>query len=146
MNCLLGGRACEVNLKVGRLPAACVPAFPHPLFPLNTLFPPLPLLLNPSESRYPPAIQTARPQHQPHGMSAAGSPKATGPFAPQYITGVYLPSAALIVGAALVKKELLPLAVAIAASLAGWAIYNNSNSNSASRPCLPFQHFPPVTV
>ncbi|GAB7348826.1 hypothetical protein MBLNU459_g7537t1 [Dothideomycetes sp. NU459] len=54
-----------------------------------------------------------------------GTYKPTGPFAPQYIQGVYIPSAILIVGAALVKSSLVPFAVALAAALAGYQFFNN---------------------
>lgn len=58
-------------------------------------------------------------------MSGAGTYKPTGPFAPQYVTYVYIPSAVLILGAAVVKKEYLPIAIAISAALAGWQFFNN---------------------
>ena len=63
-------------------------------------------------------------------MSSKHTYKPTGPFAPQYIQGVYAPSAILIVGAALVNKTLVPVAIAIAAALAGYQFFNN-------RECLP---------
>lgn len=65
-------------------------------------------------------------------MAAAGSPKPTGPLSQQYVMNVYLPSAVLILGAALIKKELIGLAVAIAASLAGWQIYGNRKTKRNS--------------
>jgi cytochrome-b5 reductase len=58
-------------------------------------------------------------------MSSKHTYKPTGPFAPQYIQGVYAPSAILIVGAALVNKTLVPVAIAIAAALAGYQFFNN---------------------
>jgi cytochrome-b5 reductase len=58
-------------------------------------------------------------------MSSKHTYKPTGPFAPQYIQGVYAPSAVLIVGAALVNKTLVPVAIAIAAALAGYQFFNN---------------------
>ncbi|KAF2454069.1 NADH-cytochrome b5 reductase 1 [Lineolata rhizophorae] len=48
---------------------------------------------------------------------------AASPFAPQYVHGVYIPAALLIVGTAIVKKEWLPFAVALAAVLGGWKVY-----------------------
>lgn len=39
------------------------------------------------------------------------------------IDGVYIPSALLVVGTAIVKKEWLPYAVALALALSGWKIY-----------------------
>ncbi|KAF2200775.1 oxidoreductase, FAD-binding family protein [Delitschia confertaspora ATCC 74209] len=47
-------------------------------------------------------------------------------MAPQYIHGIYIPSGLLIVGVAIVKKEWLPYAVALAAVLSAWKIYNNT--------------------
>ena len=61
-------------------------------------------------------------------MSSKHTYKPTGPFAPQYIQGVYAPSAILIVGAALVNKTLVPVAIAIAAALAGYQFFNNRES------------------
>jgi hypothetical protein len=63
--------------------------------------------------------------HTALAMSSKHTYKPTGPFAPQYIQGVYAPSAVLIVGAALVNKTLVPVAVAIAAALAGYQFFNN---------------------
>ncbi|KAK4992574.1 NADH-cytochrome b5 reductase [Elasticomyces elasticus] len=51
--------------------------------------------------------------------------KRTGLLAPQYVNGVYIPSAILIVGAAIVKISWLPFAVAVAVALGGWQLYNN---------------------
>lgn len=48
-----------------------------------------------------------------------------GVFAPQYVQGVYIPSALLIVGVAIVKREWIPYAVALAAVLGGWKVYIN---------------------
>ncbi|KAK7727784.1 NADH-cytochrome b5 reductase [Botryosphaeria dothidea] len=64
----------------------------------------------------------------------------SGAFAPQFVHGVYIPSALLIVGTAIVKKEWLPFAVAIAALLGGWKVY----SNQARKVLKPdaFQEFP----
>lgn len=58
-------------------------------------------------------------------MSDAFKRRPTGPFSPQYINGVYIPSALLIIGFAIVKKEWLPFAVLLAAILGGWKVYNN---------------------
>lgn len=54
----------------------------------------------------------------------------SGTFAPQFVHGVYIPSALLIVGTAIVKKEWLPFAVAIAALLGGWKVYSNRTRTS----------------
>jgi len=50
---------------------------------------------------------------------------SSSPFAPQYVHGIYIPSALLIVGTAIVKSEWLVYAVALAAILGGWKVYNN---------------------
>ncbi|KAL1627705.1 NADH-cytochrome b5 reductase [Neofusicoccum ribis] len=46
-------------------------------------------------------------------------------LAPQYVHGVYIPSALLIVGTAIVKKEWVPFALVISALLGGWKVYSN---------------------
>ena len=43
-----------------------------------------------------------------------------GPLAPQYVHGIYIPSALLVVGCAIVKMDWLPYAIALAAVLATW--------------------------
>jgi len=50
---------------------------------------------------------------------------SSSPFAPQYVHGIYIPSALLIVGTAIIKSEWLAYAVALAAILGGWKVYNN---------------------
>lgn len=50
---------------------------------------------------------------------------SSSPFAPQYVHGVYIPSALLIVGTAIIKSEWLVYAMALAAILGGWKVYNN---------------------
>ena len=50
---------------------------------------------------------------------------SSSPFAPQYIHGVYIPSALLIVGTAIIKSEWLVYSVTLAAILGGWKVYNN---------------------
>ncbi|THY22982.1 ferredoxin reductase-like protein [Aureobasidium pullulans] len=73
-------------------------------------------------------------------MSSKHTYKPTGPFAPQYIQGVYAPSAILIVGAALVNKTLVPVAIAIAAALAGYQYFNNQVKKVLDP--TTFQQFP----
>jgi hypothetical protein len=41
---------------------------------------------------------------------------------------VYIPSALLIVGVAIVKKEWLPYAAVLAAVLGGWKVYSNGKT------------------
>lgn len=55
--------------------------------------------------------------------------KPTGPFAPQYITFVYIPSAILIAGTALLNVAWTPYAVAVAAALGGYQFYANRQSS-----------------
>lgn len=49
----------------------------------------------------------------------------SGALAPQYVHGVYIPSALLIVGTAIINTAWVPFAVAIAALLGGWKFYSN---------------------
>lgn len=58
-------------------------------------------------------------------MSTSHTAKPTGPLAPQYITGVYIPSAILIAGTAVFKLQWLPLAIAVCAALGGYQVFNN---------------------
>jgi cytochrome-b5 reductase len=51
------------------------------------------------------------------------------------INGVYIPSALLIFGTFLVKKEFVPYAVALAAVLAGLKLFTSSSSSTYI--CLP---------
>ncbi|KAF2279819.1 NADH-cytochrome b5 reductase 1 [Westerdykella ornata] len=51
---------------------------------------------------------------------------STGIFAPQYVHGVYIPSALLVVGVAIIKREWIPYAVALAAVLGSYKIYSNT--------------------
>lgn len=50
---------------------------------------------------------------------------STSLFAPQFVHGVYIPSALLIVGLAIIKKEWAPYGVIVAAILGGWKIFAN---------------------
>ncbi|KAI9792191.1 MAG: NADH-cytochrome b5 reductase [Peltula sp. TS41687] len=49
-------------------------------------------------------------------------------FGPQYINGVYIPSALLIFGTAIIKREWTPFALLLAVLLGGWKVYNNQPS------------------
>ena len=56
-------------------------------------------------------------------MSAG--PAAENPFlSKQYINGVYIPSALIVVGTLIVKQEFLPYAIALALVLGGYKIYS----------------------
>ncbi|KAG8629888.1 hypothetical protein KVT40_001507 [Elsinoe batatas] len=66
--------------------------------------------------------------------------KQTGPLAPQYINGVYIPSALLIVTTALIKIQYTPIAIALAACLAGYQVFANK-SKTVLDPTT-FQNFP----
>lgn len=73
-------------------------------------------------------------------MSTKHTARPTGPLAPQYITGVYIPSAILIAGAAVFKAQWLPFAVAIAAALGGLQFFNNQTKKVLDPNT--FQEFP----
>jgi cytochrome-b5 reductase len=49
-----------------------------------------------------------------------------GLLSPQYLHGIYIPSALLIVGVAIIKKDWLPYAVVLAAALGGIKVFRNS--------------------
>lgn len=57
-------------------------------------------------------------------MATPHTIKPTSLFSPQYITSVYIPSALLLVGVAIAKKEYLPFAVIIAVLLGGYKFYS----------------------
>jgi len=61
-------------------------------------------------------------------------------MAPQYITGVYIPSAILIVGTAAFKLQWLPIAIAVCAALGGYQFLNNQQKKVLD-PAV-FQEFP----
>lgn len=61
-------------------------------------------------------------------MATAHQVRPASFLSPQYIHGVYIPSALLIVGTAIVKKEWVIYAIAVAALLGAWKIYNNRKS------------------
>jgi cytochrome-b5 reductase len=62
---------------------------------------------------------------------SAHTAKPTGPLAPQYITGVYVPSAILIIGTAAFKLQWLPLALAVCAALGGYQVFSNRTTFSS---------------
>jgi hypothetical protein len=80
----------------------------------------------------PPGIS---PSKETNKMSAHTA-KPTGPLAPQYITGVYVPSAILIVGTAAFKLQWLPLAIAVCAALGGYQFFTNRTRHSPSHHSL----------
>jgi cytochrome-b5 reductase len=49
-------------------------------------------------------------------------------FSKERVNGVYIPSALLLIGTAIIKREWLPFAVAVAGILGSWKIYNSQNS------------------
>ena len=65
-------------------------------------------------------------------MIAAGQqPVKTSPiFAPQYIHGIYIPFALLLLGTTIVKKEWLPFAALFAVVIGGWKIYTSRESST----------------
>jgi cytochrome-b5 reductase len=54
----------------------------------------------------------------------------SSPFSAQYVTGLYLPSALLLIGVTAVKSEWLPYAVALTAVLAGWTFYSSTGGET----------------
>jgi hypothetical protein len=50
---------------------------------------------------------------------------AVSPLAPQYVHGVYIPSALLLLGTYIVKSEWLPHALVVAILLGGWKVYQS---------------------
>ncbi|KAL8736993.1 MAG: hypothetical protein Q9181_002133 [Wetmoreana brouardii] len=73
-------------------------------------------------------------------MATAHTIRPTSAFSPQYITGVYVPSALLLVGVAIAKREWLPFAAIIAVLLGGYKFYSNQ-TRKVLRPDI-FQEFP----
>jgi len=65
---------------------------------------------------------------------------AFGAFSSQNINGVYIPSALLIFGIAIVKLEWLPYAVVLASLIGGYKIFNNQ-ARKILKPDV-FQEFP----
>jgi hypothetical protein len=59
----------------------------------------------------------------------------SSPMAPQYITGVYIPSAILIAGTAAFKLQWLPLAIAVCVALGGYQFFNNTRKARQSNLC-----------
>lgn len=58
-------------------------------------------------------------------MSKNHTVKPVRPLAPQYVTGVYISCAALILGTVVFKLQWLPLAFAVCAALGGYHRFNN---------------------
>ncbi|OJJ47286.1 hypothetical protein ASPZODRAFT_151791 [Penicilliopsis zonata CBS 506.65] len=61
-------------------------------------------------------------------------------FSTENINGVIIPSALLVVGTFLVKKELVPFAVAVAAMLSAWKVFSNKQRKVLNP--TEFQEFP----
>jgi len=57
----------------------------------------------------------------------------------QFIDGIYIPTGLLLVGVAIVKREWLPYAAALALFLGGWKFYN-AGSRKVLKP-NEFQNF-----
>lgn len=73
-------------------------------------------------------------------MATSHTVKPNSALSPQYVTGVYIPSALLLMGVAITKKEWLPFAAIIAALLGGYRIYS-SQSRKVLKPDV-YQEFP----
>jgi hypothetical protein len=69
------------------------------------------------------------------GMAAAQS--KPGLLGPQYVNGVYIPSTLLLIGTAIMKKEWVPYAAALAVVLGAWKVYNNRESCDVPNKTLP---------
>jgi hypothetical protein len=55
-----------------------------------------------------------------------------GAFAKKYVDGIYIPSALLVVGCVIVKREWAPYAVVVALLLSGYKLWSSSESPQAS--------------
>lgn len=55
----------------------------------------------------------------------------SSPFSAKYVTGVYLPSAVLLIGTAAFKSEWLPYAIALSAILTGAVIFSSQGTQPA---------------
>lgn len=66
-------------------------------------------------------------------MATAHQVRTASLLSPQYIHGIYIPSALLLAGTAIVKKEWLLYAAAVAVLLGAWKVYNNRKSPAYSR-------------
>ena len=62
-------------------------------------------------------------------MAVSSQSKPSIFLSSQYINGIYIPSGLLLVGIAIIKKEWLPYAAAMAVILGSWKMYINSMSN-----------------
>ena len=75
-------------------------------------------------------------KHLGVAMSTQFTSKPTGPLAPQYVNFVYIPSVILIAGTAAFNLKWIPLAVAIAAALGGFQVFQNRTFNTANQLCV----------
>ena len=57
----------------------------------------------------------------------------------QYVTGIYLPSAALLIGTAAFKSEWLPYAIALTAVLTGAVIFSSQGMLNCSLYLFTFE-------
>ncbi|KAM0712101.1 hypothetical protein Q7P37_011195 [Cladosporium fusiforme] len=73
-------------------------------------------------------------------MASTHTAKPAGPLAPQYITGVYVPSFLLVAGTVVFKQQWLPLALAVCVALGGFQFYNNQTKKVLDPAA--FQEFP----
>ncbi|OSS49401.1 hypothetical protein B5807_05752 [Epicoccum nigrum] len=65
----------------------------------------------------------------------------SSPFAAQYVTGIYLPSAALLIGTAAFKSEWLPYAIALTAVLTGAVLFSSQGGGRKVLKPDAFQEF-----
>jgi cytochrome-b5 reductase len=64
----------------------------------------------------------------------------SGLMSSQYVNGVYIPAGLLIVGTAIMKKEWVPFAVALAAVLGAYKVFSNSEFRFITMSCAFGMH------
>lgn len=66
-------------------------------------------------------------------MSTPHQVRPVSLLSPQFITGVYIPSALLLAGCVIVNIDLLPFAISLVLGLGAWKIYAASKQIRAGR-------------
>jgi cytochrome-b5 reductase len=51
-------------------------------------------------------------------------------FSPQYVNGIYIPTALVLIGVAITNRALLPYAVLFVAIVGGWKVYSGGKGRS----------------
>lgn len=70
-------------------------------------------------------------------MATKHTHKPVNFFDPRYVDGIYIPSALLVVGTLLIKKEYWPFAIAAAAGLSGYKLFRSRTSSAHSTSHVP---------